>query len=89
MISHTTQSFRRAFPQLPDHIQRQASEAYRLFTDNPYHPSLRFKRVHPRRPIYSVRVSLDYRALGVREGDAIIWFWIGPHAEYERRLPRL
>ena len=52
----------------------------------PLHPGLRFKQVHPTLPIYSVRVSLDYRALGVREGDSVIWFWIGSHSEYERLL---
>jgi hypothetical protein len=34
-------------------------------------------------------VTLGYRAVGVREGGTIIWFWIGPHAEYERLLSRL
>ncbi len=89
MISHTTERFRRAFSQLPEHIQRQARETYRLFRDNPHHPSLWFRQVHPRRPIYSARISLNYRALGVREGDEIIWFWIGPHAEYERLISRM
>ena len=26
------------------------------------------------------------RALGVIEGDTVIWFWVGPHAEYEAML---
>jgi hypothetical protein len=47
---------------------------------------LRFRNVHPVRPIYSVRVGLDYRALGLRDGNTIIWFWIGPHAEYDTLL---
>jgi hypothetical protein len=51
---------------------------------DPAHPSLRFKLVHPTRPIYSVRIGLDYRALGLREGDTMVWFWIGSHAEYDR-----
>jgi hypothetical protein len=36
--------------------------------------------------IYSVRVGLGYRALGVMEGSAVIWFWIGSHAECDRLL---
>ena len=86
MKSRTTASFRSAYGQLPQHIQRRAREAYRLFLDNPSHPSLRFKQVHPTRPIYSVRVSLAYRALGVRDGDEIIWFWIGSHGDYDRLI---
>lgn len=89
MISRTTEAFRQAFARLPENIRREAREAYRLFRDNPSHPGLRFKRIHPTRHIYSVRISLDYRALGVREGNEIIWFWIGSHAEYERLISRL
>ncbi len=40
-------------------------------------------------PIYSVRIGLDYRALGVREGDDIVWFWIGSHADYDRLVSQL
>jgi hypothetical protein len=39
--------------------------------------------VHPTRPIYSARVTLGYRALGVRDGDTMIWFWIGSHSDYD------
>jgi mRNA-degrading endonuclease RelE of RelBE toxin-antitoxin system len=89
VTSHTTERFRKAFKALPKHIQRQAREAYGRFKQDPYHPSLRFKQVHPVKPIYSVRISRDYRALGVLEGDEIIWFWIGSHAGYNRLLSQL
>ena len=52
-------------------------------------PSLDFKRVSRRQPVYSVRVSTDYRALGVVDGADIVWFWIGPHHEYDRMLRRV
>ena len=48
-----------------------------------------FRRVHPTRPIYSARISNSYRALGVRDGDEVIWFWIGSHADYDHLLSRL
>jgi hypothetical protein len=89
MKSHTTEGFRKTFSALPDQVQRQAREAYRLFTQNPYQPSLRFRRVHSVQPIYSARISIDYRALGVYAGDAIVWFWIGSHADYDRLLSQL
>lgn len=89
MKSFTTKRFREAFRHMPRHIQRQARKAYRLFQQNPYHPSLQFKQVHPTKPIYSVRISIDYRALGVREGDEIIWFWIGSHADYNNLIANL
>ena len=56
------------------------------FQEDPHHPSLKFKQVHSSRPIYSVRVAFGYRAIGIREADEIIWFWIGGHAEYDRLL---
>jgi len=89
MKSHSTKRFRQAFEQLPPQPQRQARQAYRLFQQNPYHPSLRFKQVHATKPIYSVRAGLGYRALGVRDNDDIIWFWIGSHADYDKLISRL
>lgn len=74
---------------MPEHVQRQARDAYRLFRQDPHHPGLRFKQVHSTRAIYSVRISAAYRALGVREGDDLVWFWIGSHAEYDRLVSRL
>ena len=68
---------------------KQANEAYRLFRANPSHPSLSFKQVSPRGPVYSVRVGLHYRALAIRQPDCLLWFWIGSHAEYDKMLSRL
>lgn len=57
-----------------------------MWSTDPAHPSLRFKKVHATRPIYSVRIDLDWRAVGVLNGDTVVWFWIGPHPEYEKLL---
>ena len=89
MISHITQAFRTAFAALPAQIQPQAREAYKLFRQNPSHPSLRWKRVHPTRPIYSVRVGRGHRAVGIDEADEVVWFWIGSQAAYDQLLRRL
>ena len=89
MISHTTERFRKLLADLPKEIQRQAKEAYAQFQKDPYHPGLRFKRVHSRRPIYAVRISKDYRVLGIRQDSEIIWFWIGSHSDYDNILKQL
>lgn len=89
MISHTTKRFRSCFERLTTDIQQQARQAYHRWIENPSHPGLRFKSVHPTQPIFSIRVSMNYRALGVREGDTMIWFWIGAHGEYDRLLASL
>jgi hypothetical protein len=85
--SHTTESFRKLFRALPKEIQEQGRDAYRLFKQNPYHPSLRFKRIVDN--IYSARVSLDYRAMGSRDGDEIVWFWVGSHGDYGKVVAQL
>jgi len=40
-------------------------------------------------PVYSIRVGIGWRALGVMVDDTIVWFWIGSHAEYELLLREL
>ncbi len=86
MISHTTAQFRKMFSELPAEVQRQARRAYHIFRQNPNHPSLRFKPVHPTRPIYSARISSDYRAVGILERDEVVWYWIGSHSDYDKLL---
>ena len=88
MRSFARQSFWDAYRRLPAHVQQHARESYRFFSSDPRHPSLDFKRVSERRPVYSVRVSIDCRALGVMDQGDMVWFWIGPHHEYDRLLRR-
>ena len=40
----------------------------------------------PPNRIFSVRITGGYRAVGVRAGEEMVWFWIGTHAAYERLL---
>ena len=84
--SRTSRDFREAFASLPNDIQRQARRAYKLLRTDPRHPSLRFKKVDEESNVYSVRIGLGYRALGVMEGPVVVWFWIGSHAECDRLL---
>lgn len=89
MISHTTERFRKCFDRLPRHIQRQAVQAYRDFKRDPNHPGLRFKPTKRNATIFSARVTVGWRTLGVKDGNSIIWFWIGSHAEYMRLIAGL
>lgn len=88
MKSYTEARFWKFYRDLPEQVRQQAREAYRQFMENPFHPSLQFKRVHPVKPLWSARISSDYRALGVRDDDEIVWFWIGSHADYDRLIAR-
>ena len=89
MNSYLTEDFLECFGNLPQEIKEKARRNYRLWRQNPNHPSLQFKRVHTREPIYAVRVGIGWRVLGLREDNGIYWFWIGPHGEYEKLLNQL
>jgi hypothetical protein len=81
--SRTTRSFRAAFAALPEEIQTRARRAYHLFREHPGHPSLRFKKVGQLENVYSVRIGLGDRALGVLEASTVIRFWIGSDTDYD------
>lgn len=72
-----------------DQSASEKASYYQLFRENAHHPSLQFKKVHQSDPIYSARVTLGYRALGLLDQDEIAWFWIGTHAAYDRLLENL
>jgi hypothetical protein len=82
VIGRTNPRFWKHFDALPDSVQKLAGEKYRLWKSDPRHPSLSFEE--RRNGICVVRIGNHYRAVGVREGDVIAWFWIGTHEEYNR-----
>lgn len=77
--------FWRCLEALPADIQALARRNFALLKANPEHPSLHFKPIADRQ-LYSVRVGLHVRALGVAVPEGVQWFWIGSHAEYDRLL---
>jgi len=88
--SRARKTFWRDYARLPKEIQKRAKAAYGQFAQDPKHPGLQFKQVHPTLPVWSVRVTASYRAVGVRTSpESIVWFFIGTHAEYERLLASL
>ena len=84
MNSETLPSFWEAYGRLDENHKSRARKAYRLWQENPFHPSLHFKCINREENIWSVRITLAYRAIGFMEGDTVTWFWIGKHDEYER-----
>ncbi|MGH7177187.1 MAG: hypothetical protein ACREJC_07400 [Tepidisphaeraceae bacterium] len=89
MNSRITEDFVECFRRLPEATRELARKNYRLWVASPSHPSLRFKRVHKTEPVYSARVGIGCRVLGLMDGDAVTWFWIGSHDEYERMIAQL
>jgi hypothetical protein len=89
MRSRRTARFKSLFAVLPAGVQQSAQRAYVLFQRDPTHPSLQFKRLRADRQTYSIRIGLGYRALGIRVDESLVWYWIGPHAEYDRLVSQL
>ena len=90
MTSRATKEFWEFFDGLPEEVRRVATQNYRFWIENPFHPSLHFKQLKD--GLWSVRAGIHYRALGLRydnDGiDTISWYWIGTHEEYDRRVKR-
>jgi hypothetical protein len=86
--SSRTKKFHDLFLRLPQRVQETAKKNYRIWKENPFHPSLEFKEVKPRERIWSVRVGIGWRALGIMKPDEekIVWFWVGSHSEYDKIL---
>jgi mRNA-degrading endonuclease RelE of RelBE toxin-antitoxin system len=84
MKSEVLPSFWSAYKDLEEPIRHAARKAYRLWAENPFHPSLHFKYINEEEGIWAVRVTQAYRALGVLQGDTVTWFWIGSHDDCER-----
>jgi mRNA-degrading endonuclease RelE of RelBE toxin-antitoxin system len=82
--SRTRPSFWRAYDNLEEKTREAARRAYSLFSEKPEHPSLRFKKLAGYENIWSVRISEQYRAVGERRGDTVIWVWIGSHNDFDK-----
>jgi len=86
VIIRTFPEFWRRFNELPFEVQQQAREVFRAFRRNPRHPSLRFKPLKGNPSACSVRIGLRYRAVALRTGDTLRWFWIGSHADFDKEF---
>jgi len=89
MISHITVKWKKLYKKLPVDIRKIAKKQYKIFKINPYHASLHFKRVHSNQPIFSVRITYNFRVLGILTDNVIIWFWIGSHNEYDKMIKNI
>jgi len=86
MKSFTARSYWDAYYDLPTEIQTIANNKFTLWKLNPFHPSLQFKCVNAPHNIWSVRITRNYRALGVMSKNEIVWYWAGSHKEYEKLI---
>ena len=71
------------YRQLPENVQRLADKNFALMRNDPYHASIRLKKVGG---FWSARVGLHYRALARERPEGLVWFWIGHHGEYDQMI---
>jgi hypothetical protein len=83
MKSSTSAAFRKQLLALAPDVQRLARKQFRLWLSDHWHPSLHFKRVGP---YWSARIDRNHRALGVESDGMIVWFFIGRHDGYEKKI---
>jgi hypothetical protein len=81
----TSVKFWRFYNALPVEIRKLADANFALLKADPRHPSLHFKKAGR---FWSARVGIDYRAAAIEKGTDMVWFWIGPHDEYDEVLKR-
>jgi hypothetical protein len=86
VTSRGTRLFWELYRGLPRDIQAAARVAYRRFRENPAHPSLRLERLRSDPRAWAVRLTLNYRAVALRQGEDWIWIWVGNHHEFDRRF---
>ena len=86
MRHRTSRSFWDHFDALPRDVARRAVKQYEPLEGDALHPSVNFKKVGR---YWSARVDHTYRAVAEQQADgSMLWFWIGPHDEYDKLLAR-
>jgi hypothetical protein len=80
--SRGTLEFWELYRGLPLQVKRLARKNYRLWSEEPFHASLHFKKIGGDK--WSVRIGINYRAVGKFNGSYSAWDWIGPHSEYDQ-----
>lgn len=79
MKVHILDDFRRDFDRLPKRIRKKARQTMAVLEENPFHPSLRTKRMQGVKDVWESRVTLSYRITFSWEGDEVWLRRIGPH----------
>ena len=81
--SCASSAFWRVYRQLPANVRALADKNFALLKQDPKHPSLHFNRSAAIGPCASERIIA---LSGVDVDDAVLWFWIGSHADYDRLI---
>jgi len=67
-----TRAFVKSLKRLSQSEQKAVARKLVLLSQNPYHPSLRTKKVQSLNDVFECSVNMDIRILWIYEGDKII-----------------
>ena len=67
-----TKAFEKNLKKLSGNHQRAVAGKLRLLIDNPFHPSLRTKKVQRLKDVFECSVNMDIRILWMHKGDRLI-----------------
>lgn len=86
MKLHLSPRFKRAYKRLPTHIQADFDNKVTLFTENPFHPSLKTHKLHGKlQECFSFRLRDGYRVLFDFSGsESLDLLDVGKHDIYDR-----
>ncbi len=80
-------SYWETFDDLPIDVKKLAEKNYKLWKESKNSPGLRFKQIHKTLPIYSFRVGMKHRTVGVETDDGkIAWFWVGSFETFNKTI---
>jgi addiction module RelE/StbE family toxin len=67
-----TKSFKKSLKKLSGYEQKSVAVKLKLLAENPYHPSLRTKKVQGIKEVFECSVNMDIRILWKHEGNRLI-----------------
>jgi len=67
-----TKAFEKSLKKLTSSEQRAAAKKLKLMVKNPFHPSLRTKKVQRLEDVFECSVNMDIRILWQHKGDRLI-----------------
>jgi len=68
---------------LPTEVREPADKNFEPLKENHRHPSLPLKRIEE---LWSARVGMHYRTIGIDAPEGIQWIWVGSHADYDKLI---
>ena len=86
--SYRKWQFKQQYEKLPPHVKAVAERKFKMFLNNPNHPSFRARIIGKTKnwefPHHEYSITMKYRATCFKDGDTYVWVFIGTHDEFDR-----